>query len=233
MPERELMAPGAAGVSAAPKLARVEVNSTGRAGQAARRAFDVTAATILVLVLTPLLLLVALLIKLDSPGPVFFRQRRLGRDALPFTILKFRTMVTDAAPDLHSRYIAQLAAGEPGSDTGLKKLTDDPRVTRLGRTLRKFSIDELPQLFNVIAGHMALVGPRPSIEYELEYYEPAHFARFAVRPGITGLWQVSGRNKTGFKEMLDLDAEYAANATFATDLRILARTPRAAVRDAA
>jgi lipopolysaccharide/colanic/teichoic acid biosynthesis glycosyltransferase len=204
-----------------------------RIGHVARRGFDLLVAMIVLLLLAPLLLVVALLIKLDSPGPVFFRQRRLGKDVTPFTILKFRTMCADAAPDLHSRYIAALAREDGDADTGLKKLTDDPRVTRIGRTLRRFSIDEIPQLFNVLAGHMALVGPRPSIDYELQHYEPEHFARFTVRPGVTGLWQVSGRNKVGFTEMLDLDVQYAGNPTFATDLRILARTPRAAVRDGA
>lgn len=191
------------------------------------------AASLLLLLLVPLLLIVAILVKLDSPGPILFRQRRLGREMRPFTVLKFRTMMPDASSELHSRYIAQLAQGEQGGGSELQKLTDDPRVTRLGRILRRLSIDELPQLLNVITGRMALVGPRPAIEYELDHYEPAHFARFDVRPGITGLWQVSGRSRVGFREMLDLDAEYAGNASFTTDLKILARTPRAAVRDAA
>lgn len=201
---------------------------------AARRVLDLVAAIVVLLCLLPLLLIVAVLIKLDSPGPVFFRQRRLGKDMRPFTMIKFRTMVNDATPDRHSRYIAQLARGvDDGAHPHLKKLTNDPRVTRVGRVLRRLSIDEVPQLFNVIAGQMALIGPRPALDYEIQYYEPHHFERFSLRPGITGLWQVSGRNALGFKDMLDLDAEYAATATLATDLRILARTPRAAVRNAA
>jgi lipopolysaccharide/colanic/teichoic acid biosynthesis glycosyltransferase len=233
MIEKELAAVDRASLAIPASPTRAEPQASSRLAHVARRGFDVLVATILILLLAPLLLLVAVLIKLDSRGPVLFRQRRMGKDAAPFRVCKFRTMTADAAPELHRNYIAQLAQGDDGQDGALKKLTADPRITRLGRTLRRFSIDELPQLFNVITGDMALVGPRPSIDYELQYYESRHFARFAVRPGITGLWQVSGRNSVGFKEMLDLDAEYAANATFATDLKILARTPLAAVRHAA
>ncbi len=208
--------------------------AAGQAGLFARRTLDVVLATLVLLCLLPLLLVVAALIKLDSPGPILFRQRRLGKDMHPFTVLKLRTMRTDATSEAHMRYIAQLAQAQNGDDgSTLKKLTDDPRVTRVGHTLRRLSIDEVPQLFNVLVGQMALVGPRPAIEYELEHYEPVHFERFDVRPGITGLWQVSGRNALGFQEMLDLDAEYATHATLGTDLRILVRTPRAAIRNAA
>lgn len=204
------------------------------AGRAARRALDVVLATVLVVCLIPLLLVIAALIKLDSAGPVLFRQRRLGKDRRPFTVLKFRTMRADATPALHMKYVAKLADSEDaGTGLTLKKLTDDPRVTRVGRPLRRLSLDELPQLFNVLAGQMALVGPRPAIEYELAHYEPSHFERFRVRPGITGLWQVSGRSALGFKDMLDLDAEYAIRPSFATDVRILAKTPAAAVKNAA
>lgn len=205
-----------------------------RGGSAARRAFDVLVAVLLLVVLMPVLLVVALLVKLDTPGPVLFRQRRLGEGLRPFTVLKFRTMATGASSEPHSRYIAQLAQGtDVGDGSELRKLTDDPRVTRLGRVLRRLSIDELPQLLNVVAGSMALVGPRPALDYELDFYEPGHFARFDVRPGITGLWQVSGRSRVGFKEMLDLDVEYARTESFLADLKILARTPRAAIHDAA
>ena len=205
-----------------------------QAGRIARRAFDVLIASLALLCLLPLLLVVAALIKLDTPGPILFRQRRLGKDMRPFTVLKFRTMRTDATCDAHVRYIAEAARSKNGANgSTLQKLTDDPRVTPVGRTLRRLSIDEIPQLFNVLVGHMALVGPRPAIEYELEHYEAVHFRRFDVRPGITGLWQVSGRNALGFKEMLDLDAEYTSYATLRTDLRILVRTPRAAIRNAA
>ncbi len=208
--------------------------SGGHAGTIARRGLDVILASALLLCLLPLLLIVAALIKLDAPGPVLFRQRRLGKGMRPFTVLKFRTMAQNAPSEAHMRYIAQLAQAENGGEVSqLKKLTHDPRVTRVGRTLRRLSVDEIPQLFNVLAGQMALVGPRPALDYEIQYYEPGHFERFRVCPGITGLWQVSGRSSLGFKEMLDLDAEYAATATVGTDLRILARTPGAAFRNAA
>jgi lipopolysaccharide/colanic/teichoic acid biosynthesis glycosyltransferase len=221
-----------AGASAAPPVAARE--AARQATLIARRALDLVLATVALLLLLVLLVVIAVLIKLDTPGPILFRQRRLGKDMRPFTVLKFRTMRTDATSDAHMRYIAEAARSADGRDgSTLKKLTDDPRVTRVGRTLRRLSIDEIPQLFNVIAGQMALVGPRPAIEYELEHYEPAHFERFNVRPGITGLWQVSGRSTLGFKDMLDLDAAYATHATFATDVRILVRTPAAAVRNAA
>ena len=229
--EREAFVLGEAGTTPTRRASRAI--PSWQAALVARRTLDVVVAAGVLLCLLPLLLVVAVLIKLDSPGPVLFRQRRLGKDMRPFTVLKFRTMRTDATSDAHMQYIAAAARSRNGDGDGLKKLTDDPRVTSLGRKLRRLSIDEVPQLLNVVAGQMALVGPRPAIEYELEHYEPSHFERFKVRPGITGLWQVSGRNALGFKEMLDLDADYAAHRTFGTDVRILARTPAAAVRNSA
>lgn len=199
---------------------------------AIKRVFDVLAAGVALVLVMPLLALVALLVAIDSRGPVLFRQARLGQGLEPFMVLKFRTMHATSTDSAHREYIAKLAAGETG-DEGLKKLTADPRVTRVGRVLRRLSIDELPQLLNVVRGDMSLVGPRPSIEYELEHYEPRHFERFSVKPGITGLWQVSGRNRLGFREMLDLDVEYARTADLLLDLKILAKTPLAAVRGAA
>jgi lipopolysaccharide/colanic/teichoic acid biosynthesis glycosyltransferase len=133
----------------------------------------------------------------------------------------------------HQAYIAELAKNGNGNGDGLKKLTKDPRVTRVGAILRKLSIDELPQLFNVIGGTMSLIGPRPALSYELEHYGPRHYERFLVRPGLSGLWQVSGRNQLGFTEMLDLDADYAVICGPLTDARIFLRTPIAMVRDAA
>ena len=225
-------ATGASHTPAEPPVLHLD-RATSTAAAAARRALDVSVAAIVLICLAPVLLIVALLIKLDSPGPVLFRQRRLGKDMRPFTVLKFRTMRSDCSPEIHSRYIAELAqATEAGEESELKKLTDDPRITRVGRILRRLSIDEIPQLGNVIAGQMALVGPRPALEYELQHYRATHFLRFSVRPGITGLWQVSGRNRLGFNEMLDLDAQYATTATFGTNVRILVRTPIAAVRNA-
>jgi lipopolysaccharide/colanic/teichoic acid biosynthesis glycosyltransferase len=226
----------------------------GRAWAFAKRAFDLVFSTFLVLLLAPVLLVVALAIKLDSRGPVLFRQRRLGRDMQPFTVIKFRTMHPGVSAAAHKAYIAELANGNghvnghvngnghrngngygngDGNGNGLKKLTADPRVTRVGGILRKLSIDELPQLFNVIGGSMSLIGPRPALSYELEHYDPRHYERFLVRPGMSGLWQVSGRNQLGFNEMLDLDADYAEKCGPVTDARIFVRTPVAMVRDAA
>ena len=195
-----------------------------------KRALDVLVAVLLLLVTLPILALVALAVKLDSPGPVLFRQRRFGRGMHEFPVAKFRTMRHGASDDLHKEYIRQLMSAEDADGDGLKKLTRDPRVTRVGRFLRKTSLDELPQLFNVVAGQMSLVGPRPALAYELEHYEPSHYERFSVRPGLTGLWQVSGRSELGFREMLDLDAAYAREAGPAMDLQILARTPMTLVR---
>ena len=194
---------------------------------ALKRTVDFAASLVGLIVLLPLLLMLAAIVKLDSPGPALFRQRRFGRELRPFTLLKFRTMRDGADPELHQRYIEQLATSPMTDDGGLKKLTDDPRVTRVGAILRKLSLDELPQLVNVLAGQMSLVGPRPAIEYELQHYEPRHYERFSVKPGLTGLWQVAGRNELGFNEMLDLDVEYSRTAGPLTDARCLALTPRA------
>jgi lipopolysaccharide/colanic/teichoic acid biosynthesis glycosyltransferase len=195
----------------------------------AKRAVDVALASVLLLISAPLLVVAAVLVRLDSPGPVFFRQLRIGRNGARFRVIKLRTMGHGVSPEAHRAYIARLAAGAV-EDGELKKLVDDPRVTRVGRILRRTSIDELPQLFNVLAGDMSIVGPRPALDYELEHYRDDHFDRFLVRPGITGLWQVSGRNELGFSEMLELDAEYARTAGPLRDAEIILRTPLAVLR---
>ena len=199
---------------------------------AAKRAIDLIGSTVCLVVLSPLLLLLAIAIVVDSGRPVLFRQVRLARGLREFSVLKFRTMKPGATADLHREYIKKLATGQADEDS-LKKLTGDPRVTRVGAFLRRTSLDELPQLMNVFMGSMSLVGPRPALEYELEHYEERHFERFAVKPGMTGLWQVSGRNELGFTEMLDLDAEYARSGNLLTDIKILAKTPMAAISKAA
>ena len=199
---------------------------------AVKRAIDVIGSLIGLVLLSPLLIAIAIAIVLGTGRPVLFRQVRLGREMREFRVLKFRTMKLDSAPDLHMEYIAKLATGQADED-GLKKLTEDPRVTRVGRFLRRFSLDELPQFLNVLRGDMSLVGPRPALEYELRHYEERHYERFAVKPGMTGLWQVSGRNTIGFTEMLDLDAEYAGSSNLLTDLKILVKTPVAAISGAA
>ena len=198
----------------------------------AKRAMDLVGSTVLLVLLSPVLFLLAVAVVLDSGRPVLFRQARLERGLREFRVLKFRTMKLGATPDMHQDYIKKLATGQADEDA-LKKLTGDPRVTRVGRFLRKTSLDELPQLVNVFLGKMSLVGPRPALEYELQYYKEEHFERFAVKPGMTGLWQVSGRNELGFAEMLDLDADYARSSNLLTDIKILLKTPMAAISKAA
>ncbi|HEY1778478.1 MAG TPA: sugar transferase [Solirubrobacteraceae bacterium] len=182
--------------------------------------------TVMLVVLAPLFVVVAVAIRLDSSGPVLFRQSRVGRGGREFTMLKFRSMELGAGTEAHRSYIKGLAdAPALVADGRLQKLTEDARVTLVGAILRKSSIDEIPQLINVLAGRMSIVGPRPAVGYELEFYRPEHLERFSVRPGMTGLWQVCGRNRLGFYEMLDLDLEYVRRHSFAYDLWLLLRTP--------
>ncbi len=183
-----------------------------------KRLLDVVGATIGLVVLSPLLVAVALVIRLDDGGPVFFRQRRVGRGGQEFSILKFRTMCVDA----ESR-IAELAAANEGSGP-LFKLQRDPRVTRVGAFLRRTSLDELPQLWNVLTGSMSLVGPRPALPSEVAVYEDFADRRLLVTPGMTGLWQVSGRSDLDWVEGVRLDLHYVENWSFVHDLVILART---------
>ena len=185
-----------------------------------KRVLDVTGAAIGLLVAAPVLLSLALLVKLDSPGPVLFAQRRVGLGGRTFRMLKLRTM-RDGADDEK----ASVAPLNRSDDLRLFKIDDDPRVTRLGRVMRRWSLDELPQLFNIRAGDMALVGPRPFFESDLDDYEAHHFRRLAVKPGLTGLWQVSGRSDiVDFEEVVRLDRHYIEHWSIGLDLRILART---------
>ncbi len=188
-----------------------------------KRFVDVVGATTLLVVLAPLMLLVAVMVRLTSPGPVIFRQERLGLHRQPFTVLKFRSMCHNADPDVHRRFLFEHADGGNG-DVDHFKVVDDVRVTPIGVLIRKLSIDELPQLVNVLRGEMSLVGPRPDIDYSLDIYAPHHFRRFDVLPGMTGLWQVSGRSELSFLEMLDLDVVYADTWSLGLDLMILFRT---------
>ena len=194
------------------------------AWQRAKRPVDFAVAAVLLILLLPVILLIALAVRISSPGPVLYRQRRVGRGLREFTMLKFRTMYTGVSETAHRAYISELVHGATTGE-GLRKLTDDPRVTGVGRFLRKTSLDELPQLVNVLLGTMSLIGPRPAIEYELEHYQALHYERFQVRPGLTGLWQVSGRAEVGFIEMLDIDVDYVRKASAVTDLGIAVRTP--------
>jgi exopolysaccharide biosynthesis polyprenyl glycosylphosphotransferase len=183
-----------------------------------KRLFDLTVATVLIVLLTPLLLTLAALAKFDSPGPAYFRQRRVGRNGAHFELWKFRTMRVDAESMLEE---LQNAAA---SRNGLFKLRDDPRVTRFGRWLRRTSLDELPQLWNVLVGEMSLVGPRPALPHEVAEFDEFTLRRLRVKPGITGLWQVSGRSDASFATYSRMDAFYAENWTLLGDLRILTKT---------
>jgi lipopolysaccharide/colanic/teichoic acid biosynthesis glycosyltransferase len=202
-----------------------------------KRGLDIIGSLMLLLLVGPAFLVIAALIKLTSPGPIFFRQVRVGQDAKPFTILKFRTMSANADHALHrdfvSAFIQAGGQGQPspsGSHKRIFKLTHDPRITSVGHVLRKTSLDELPQFLNVLTGEMSLVGPRPPIPYELEQYKPWHCRRVLdAKPGITGLWQVSGRSRTTFDEMVRLDLRYARTCSFWTDVKILLATPRAVI----
>lgn len=186
----------------------------------AKRVVDIGLAAALLILTAPLWLIIALAIKLDSPGPVIFRQRRVGKDGRLFTFYKFRGMVADAEARLHE--VAHLNE----VDGPIFKSRRDPRVTRVGRVLRRTSLDELPQLWNVLRGEMSLVGPRPPLPMEVAQYEPWQRDRLLAPGGITGLWQVSGRNMLGFEEMVRLDLDYITRWSLWLDLRILARTVR-------
>jgi len=169
----------------------------------------------------PVLILVAVLVRVDSPGPILFKQRRIGARGEPFDMLKFRTMVVDAEAQLEA-----LVDGHDGNEVLFKK-RDDPRVTKVGRVLRRYSLDELPQLFNVLRGDMSLVGPRPPLPSEVAKYESDAVRRLRVKPGLTGLWQVSGRSNLSWEESLRLDLRYVDNWSLVLDLQILLRTARA------
>ncbi len=196
----------------------VREETIGHGWRLVKRAVDIIGATAALVIGAPMMLLVALLIKLDSPGPVIFKQTRLGEKGKPFTCYKFRTMYQDAEAR-KERLIAQ-----SNGDKRLFKLRDDPRVTRVGRFLRRFSIDEWPQFFNVLRGDMSLVGPRPPVPSEVELYLEWHRHRLDVPAGITGMWQVSGRSDLSFDEMALLDIWYAENWTFMLDIKIMLKT---------
>jgi len=191
-----------------------------------KRAIDASAAAFALLLTAPLFAYIALRVKLDSPGPVFFRQKRLGQGQREFEVLKFRTMKVGADSSEHRDFIrASMDPRTAPSTNGLFKLEREDVVTRSGRWLRRTSLDELPQLINVLRGDMSLVGPRPCIDYEIECFEPHHFDRFLVPAGITGLWQVTARAQATFKEALDMDVAYARGWSLGLDLRLLLRTP--------
>jgi lipopolysaccharide/colanic/teichoic acid biosynthesis glycosyltransferase len=204
-----------------------------------KQGMDVLGSALILIIGAPLFLIIALAIKLSSKGPVLYRQQRVGQYGQNFTFLKFRSMRTNNDNSVHREYVTQLIAGKAEhkligeKSEGVYKLTKDTRVTPVGKILRKTSLDELPQLLNVLKGDMSLVGPRPPIPYELAAYQTWHRRRvLEVKPGITGLWQVSGRNRIKFDEMVRLDLQYAKSWSPWLDLKILMRTPRAVLKGA-
>jgi exopolysaccharide biosynthesis polyprenyl glycosylphosphotransferase len=228
----EALGPGV-GLQAVEGLPLVSLSPARRSRPALliKRAIDLGLASVGLLATAPLIAVLAALVKLDSPGPVLFRQRRLGQGMREFTMLKFRTMRTDTDDGPHRRYVSQVmsASASPNANN-LYKLDRGECVTRIGAWLRKTSLDELPQLWNVVRGDMSLVGPRPCLPYETELYEPHHFERFSVPAGITGLWQVTARARSTMKEALDLDVAYARGWSLRLDLELLLRTPLALLR---
>jgi len=205
-----------------------------RASLAVKRVMDVIGSAVLLILLAPILGIIALAVKLSSKGPVLFEQERMGQFAARFKCLKFRTMYTNCDAKIHQAYVQQFIAGIVADQQGqspehtVYKITNDPRVTPVGALLRKTSLDELPQLWNVLRGEMSLVGPRPPVPYEFEIYEHWHRRRvFEVKPGITGLWQVSGRSTTQFDDMVRLDLRYSQSWSLWLDIKILLATPGA------
>jgi lipopolysaccharide/colanic/teichoic acid biosynthesis glycosyltransferase len=197
---------------------------------------DIVGSLIMIIGLSPLFLVIAVAIKMTSEGPVLFQQRRVGQHGSTFVFLKFRSMYVGNDSKVHRDYVTKLIAGQAerkpsngnGNGNGVYKLTDDPRITKVGDFLRRTSLDELPQFFNVLKGEMSLVGPRPPIAYEVEAYDIWHRRRvLEAKPGITGLWQVYGRSRVNFDDMVRLDLRYARTWSPWMDVKILLRTPGA------
>jgi lipopolysaccharide/colanic/teichoic acid biosynthesis glycosyltransferase len=202
-----------------------------------KRVVDVVGSSILILLFLPFFVLIATLIKLTSKGPVFFTQTRIGQGGKPFRFIKFRSMISGNDTSLHREYVKKLIQGEMGAAgqaaNGVYKITNDPRVTPIGKILRKTSLDEIPQLFNVLEGDMALVGPRPPIPYELENYHIWHRRRvLEAKPGITGFWQVAGRSTTTFDTMVRMDLQYVMRWSLWWDIKLILRTPLAVLKGA-
>lgn len=210
----------------------------------AKRALDLLGAGALIIVLFPILLVVAVAIRIDSPGPVLYVQDRAGArrtgpwgqsswERRPFRVYKFRSMFSSSDPVVHQQYIERFLNGEAANGECARtkfKLVNDDRITRVGRFIRRTSLDELPQLINVLRGEMSLVGPRPVPIYEVDGYAPHHFERLEALPGITGIWQVYGRGRVTFEEMIDLDISYVRKQSLLLDLKLLVLTIPAVVR---
>ena len=195
-----------------------------------KRAIDILGSLSALLMLSPVLFLISALIKLTSPGPVFFRQQRVGKHGSTFTCLKFRSMQAANDSGIHREFAQNLIRGNIVNPAGVYKIQNDPRVTSIGRLLRATSLDELPQFINVLSGTMSLVGPRPPIPYEYECYQPWHRRRLLnTKPGITGKWQVYGRSRTTFDEMVRMDIQYIREQSIWTDISLLLKTPFAVI----
>jgi len=213
-----------------------ERDGANRTGKTLKRAMDIAGSLLLLLILSPVFLVIAAAIKLTSRGPVLFRQQRIGEHGVAFTFLKFRSMYVNNDASQHREYVRKLIAGRAakqpanGAGEGIFKLTNDRRITPLGKFLRRTSLDELPQFLNVLRGEMSLVGPRPPVPYEVEAYATWHRRRLLeAKPGITGLWQVHGRSRVGFDDMVRLDLRYARHCSPWLDLKILIQTPKAVI----
>jgi lipopolysaccharide/colanic/teichoic acid biosynthesis glycosyltransferase len=195
--------------------------------QVIKRTFDITVTSLGLIFLTPFFLAIALAIKLDSKGSVFYIHKRIGKDGVPFKLYKFRSMVIGAPDSNYLDYLRQLIESEKdrnGKALPYRKLRDDPRITRVGRFLREYYFDELPQLWNILKGDMSLVGPRPHVQLEVDNYTSEQRKRLSVRPGITGLWQATGKVDSSFSELISLDVEYIDNWSLSLDIRIILRT---------
>lgn len=215
-----------------------------------KRLLDMVLAGTALILLSPVLLAIAIIIRLDSPGRAIFAQERVGVrvkarngqkfwEIRPFIVYKFRTMKQDARSDIHQKFVTALIQRDDQTITAMNgkasgdkkfKLQDDPRVTRIGKFLRKTSIDELPQLWNVFRGDMSLVGPRPALAYEVDMYSSKHLRRLEAQPGLTGMWQVAARSQVDFETMVDLDIQYVENQSLLKDLVILFKTPFAVLK---
>jgi lipopolysaccharide/colanic/teichoic acid biosynthesis glycosyltransferase len=206
----------------------VPVAPTPAAYRIAKRSLDLVASALGLVLVSPILVLVAVAVKLESRGPVLFRQQRLGLGGRPFTVFKFRTMFSSAEQEQHRDHVRDLIRRDASEQTATSEawlpIRSDPRVTRLGTFLRRSHLDEVPQLINIVRGEMSLVGPRPPIPYEVEVYQPWHLRRLAVIPGLTGLWQATGWGRLSFDEGVALDIKYIDRRGFWLDLRLILRT---------
>jgi lipopolysaccharide/colanic/teichoic acid biosynthesis glycosyltransferase len=212
-----------------------EQRREGLAYRAASRSLDIAVSAIGLVIASPVLFAIAAAIRLTTPGPALFRQLRIGRGGRPFMMFKFRTMHHGNSDSEHRDYVTRMLAEEQRSDGSgdVYKLADDARITKVGKVLRRTSLDEYPQLVNVLVGQMSLVGPRPALPWEAELFDVRFWPRFGVKPGLTGLWQVSGRNAITMVEGLELDLEYLATRSFWGDVRIILQTIPAVLKSSA